>query len=171
MDALRQDLKYSLKLLRNNPAFTLVAILTLALGIGANSAIFSVVNGVLLRPLPFKEPERLARVWSKFEKMGLAQNWISEPELFDLKDRSQTLEDVAAFVTGGLNLADNNDPRRVTACWSTASLFPILGVPPSRGRTFTAEEDSPTGPRVVVLSNGLWRRGFNGDPSIVGGEI
>ena len=112
MGTLLQDLRYGFRMLAKNPGFTVVALVALALGIGAISAIFSVVNAVLLRPLPFKDPEALVRIWGKFDKQGIPQNWISEPELFDLKEMNQSFEDIAAYSTGGANLTGNQDPVR-----------------------------------------------------------
>ena len=128
MENLLHDIRYSLRMLRKSPGFTAVAVLTLALGIGANSAIFSVVNAVLLRPLPFKDPERLVRVWGKFEKEGIPKNWISQPELLDLNQMSESFDDIAAYDATGVNLTGNQEPVRVNSASVNASLFPILGI-------------------------------------------
>src|SRR5436853_7711124 len=104
MEHLLQDIRYSFRMLRKSPGFTLVAVIAIALGIGATSAIFSVVQAVLFRPLPFKEPSRLVRIWGKFDAHGIPKNWISQPELLDLKEQNQSFEDIAAYQSGGANL-------------------------------------------------------------------
>ena len=155
-------------MLRKNPGFATVAVIALALGIGATSAIFSVVNSVLLRPLPFKEPERLVRIWGKLDKFGIPKNWSSQPELLDLIEQNQSFENIAAYQSGGVNLTGNEDPVRVNAASVNASLFPVLGVQAIHGRTFTEEEDQPGHDRVVLVSYGLWRSRFGSDPGLIG---
>jgi putative ABC transport system permease protein len=171
MNDFLQDIRFSLRMMRKNPAFAVVAIIALALGIGANSAIFSVVNSVLLNPLPFKEPDRLSRIWGKFEKDGIPQNWISEPELFDLRELCQSFEGIAAYSTGGLNLTGNEDPIRVDTTSVNANFFDVLGVSPALGRTFTEEDDQAGHGQVVMVSHGLWRRRYNSDPGLLGNTI
>src|SRR5499426_2047161 len=114
MNSILQDFRYALRQLRKNPAFAAVAVLTLALGIGANTAIFSVVNGVLLRPLPYKEPDRLARVYSEFPTMSLRKFWISAPEYLDIQKEAKSWESIGAWQAGGVNIAANGPPIRVT---------------------------------------------------------
>src|ERR1051325_3138613 len=160
MGKLLQDIRYSIRMLRKSPGFTVVAIVALALGIGATTAIFSVVYAVALRPLPFKEPEKLAKVWGRFEREGIPKNWISQPELYDLQEQTQSFEDFAAFQTFGVNLSGSDSPERVSTAFVNASLFPLLRVQPSIGRTFTNEEDQAGAARVAVLSDGLWKRSF-----------
>jgi putative ABC transport system permease protein len=171
MESLLKDLRYSLRMLRKNPGFTAVAVIALALGIGANSAIFSVVNTVLLRSLPFKDPAGLVRIWGKYDKQGIPKNWISQPELIDIWDQSQAFEYVAAYRTGGANLTSTGDPVRVNSALVNASLFSILGVEARLGRVLLDEEDQPGRNRVVVISDSLWRSRFAADPAIVGTEI
>jgi len=168
MENLLQDARYSIRMLRKNPGFTVVAVIALALGIGANSAIFSVVNAVLLRPLPFKDPAGLVRIWGKIEKAGIPKNWISQPELLDLKEQSQAFEGIAAYESGGANLTGSGEPLRVNMASVNASLFPILGIQASLGRTFLDEEDQPGKDKVVLVGNALWRSRFGGDPALVG---
>jgi len=158
-------------MLRKSPGFTVVAIVALALGIGANCAIFSVVNAVLLRPLPFKDPQGLVRIWGKFEKAGIPKNWISQPELLDLQEQTQTLESIAAYETGGANLTTNADPVRVNSASVNANLFSMLGVQPTYGRTFLDEEDQPGRDKVVLISDGLWRNRFGSEPTLLGKTI
>src|SRR5215211_8420712 len=114
METLLKDIRYSLRMFGKNRSFTIVALVALALGIGATTAIFSVVYAVALRPLPYKEPERLVKVWGKFEREGIPKNWISEPELYDLREESESFEDFAAIQTFGMNLAGDDSPERVS---------------------------------------------------------
>src|SRR5262249_31732685 len=148
---------------------TLVALVTLALGIGANTAIFGIVNGVLLRPLPYREPERVVLIWSHW--INWKKTWVSEPELADYRTQSRMLEHVSGFDTGSFNLTGTGEPVRVRAALVQADTFAALGVQPLAGRVFTGEEDRKGAPYVVVLSEGLWRSHFGSDPSIVGRAI
>jgi putative ABC transport system permease protein len=166
MTGLRQDLRYAFRGLWQRPGFTLVAVLTLALGIGANSAIFSVVNGVLLRALPYEQSDRLAMIWGHRNQEPLAE--ISVPEYWDLRERTRAFAGVAAFADGNVNLTGSGRPERIRAGYLTGNTIPLLGVAPAIGRGFTAEEDLPGGPAVVLLSDGLWRRRFGADPAVVG---
>ncbi len=166
MDAFWRDLRFALRGLMRSPAFTAIAVLTLALGIGANTAIFSVVNGVLLRALPYERPERLAMIWGHRNQQPLAE--LSVPEYWDLRERTRAFAGVAAFADGNLNLTGIGTPERLRAGYFTASTTALLGVAPAVGRGFTAEEDLPGGPPVVLLSDGLWRRRFGADPKVVG---
>ena len=164
-----QDLKFGGRTLRRNPGFAAIAVLTLALGVGANAAIFSVVNAVLLRPLPWSQPDRAVMIWSKWTAFD--KTWVASGEVVDYKKRSRTLSDVAAWSDGQVNLTGDGDPERVAAASMSANLFPVLGVQPMIGRVFTAPEDVPNGPNVVVLGFGLWKRRFASDPSIVNRTI
>jgi putative ABC transport system permease protein len=167
--AVVHDLRYSFRALRKQPAFTLVAVVTLALGIGANTAIFGIVHGVLLRPLPYRDAERIVLVWSHWTNW--TRTWVSEPELADYRAQSRTLEDVAGFTTTSFNLTGSGDPLRVRAAQVQAQAFAALGAAPIAGRVFTAEEDRPGHDRVALLSEGLWRSHFAGDPSVIGRHI
>ena len=171
MQTFLQDLKYALRMLKKNPAFTTVAILTLAVGIGANSAIFSVVNSVLLRPLPFRQPEQLVRVYSEFPTMQLQKFWLSPPELLDIQREAKSWEAIGAWAPGGQNVGTESEPLRVTSAAITRSLIDVLGVQPERGRNFTEEEDRNGGPRVAIISHGLWQKGFGGASDIIGKQI
>ncbi|MGH7580328.1 MAG: ABC transporter permease, partial [Gemmatimonadales bacterium] len=166
IDVIRHDLRYALRSLRQRPGFTLLTVLTLALGIGATSAIFSVVNGVLLRPLPYDRPQEVALVHTRLD--GVPGRELSLPEFFDLREQSRSLTRIAAFSNGSLTLTGSGTPERVQAGYVTADALPLLGVSPARGRGFAAEEDLPGRPPVVLLSDGLWRRRFGADPEIVG---
>src|SRR5215475_10254847 len=155
-------------MLRKNPGFASVAIITLALGIGANTAIFSVVNAVLLRPLPFREPARLVRVYSEFPTMELRKFWLSPPELIDIEKEAKSWEAIGAWAPGGQNVGTDSEPLRVTSAAITRSLIDVLGVQPERGRNFTEEEDRNGGPNVAIISHGLWQKGFGGASDIIG---
>lgn len=166
---LAQDLRYGLRMLRKSPGFTAVAILTLALGIGANSAIFSVVNAVLLRPLAFRDSGQLCLVretWPAFPAINPSyQNYV------DFRNQAKSFEDIAALHRQQMTMTGPGDPERLDAQFATASLFPLLGVQALEGHTFTAEEDRFGGPAVVLLSYGFWQRTFGGERSIVGKNI
>jgi putative ABC transport system permease protein len=171
MQNVLQDLRYGARMLWKKPGFTVIAVITLALGVGANTAIFSVVNGVLLRPLPYKEPGRLARVYSEFPTMNLRKFWISPPEFLDIQREAKSWESIGAWATGGVNLSWTGEPIRVTSTSVTRSLIDTLGVQPMMGRNFTPEEEKPNGPRSVIISYGLWGRAFGGQADIVGQTV
>src|SRR4029079_10324590 len=171
MQTFLQDLKYALRMLRKYPAFTFVAILTLALGIGANSAIFSVVNSVLLRELPYRQPGQLVRVYSEFPTMQLQKFWLSPPELLDIQREAKSWEAIGAWAPGGQNIGTESEPLRETSAAVTRSLIEVLGVQPERGRNFSEEEDRNGGPNVAIISHGLWQRGFGGTSDIIGKQI
>ena len=128
-----QDLRYAVRTLLKNPGFTLVVLITLGLGIGANSAIFSIVNAVLLRPLPYKDPSRLVMIWNKYPKMGLLQAGVSAPDYLDRRNLAHTFESVAAYSDANLNLTGGDEPERIKAIRVTASFFGVLGVLPEMG--------------------------------------
>jgi putative ABC transport system permease protein len=165
-----QDLRFGGRALRRSPGFAAIAVLTLALGIGANAAIFSVVNAVLLRPLPWADPDRAVMIWSKWTAFD--KTWVATGEVVDYRRRSTTLSEVAAWTDGQVNLTGGDaEPERLPAGSVTANLFSTLGVAALHGRTFTAAEDLPNGPRAVVLGHALWTRRYGGDPAIVGRTI
>jgi putative ABC transport system permease protein len=167
-EELRQDVRFSLRQLRRNPAFTAVALLTLALGIGANTAIFSVVRGVLLRDLPYAEPDRLMRVFSTF---GGDQSSVSPADFNDWTRQAKAFSELAASYGSTVNLTGSGTAERFTQARVSANAFHVLGVRPLVGRAFLPGEDAEGAPRVAVLSEGLWRRRFGGDPTIVGTRI
>jgi putative ABC transport system permease protein len=164
-----QDLRYAVRMLLKKPGFTMIAVLALALGIGANTAIFSVVNAVLLRPLPYHQPDRLVLLW---QKLGGANAYpqipCSAPDYLDYRDQTRTLENVAAFENISFTLRTPSGSERVSATQVSANLFPLLGISPLRGRTFTAEEDQFGHDAVAVISYGAWKRRFGSDPDILG---
>jgi hypothetical protein len=171
LETVLQDLRYSLRLLRRNPGFATVSVLTLALGIGANTAIFSVANGILLRPLPYRDAGQLAMIWMDNVRIQLAEDWHSYPNYVDYRDQSTTFADMAVFNRTARNLTGLGDPERVIGVYNSASLFDVLGVRPVLGRVFTADEDQPGADDVVVVSHGVWQRRVGGaadvrDPTI-----
>ena len=164
-----QDLRYGIRLLVKHPGFTIVAVLTLALGIGANSAIFSVVNAVLLRPLPFREPERLVKLYETLPQGGTGS--VSVPNLIDWREQNSVLTEISAYQFADFNLQGSEQPERVLGATVSSNFFDIVGVQPQLGRTFTKGEDQPGADRVVVLSNQLWRRNYGADPQVVGKRV
>jgi putative ABC transport system permease protein len=166
-----QDVKYGWRMLWKSPAFTAVALTVVALGIGANTAIFSVVDIVLLRPLPFAEPDRLVAVWEDATHMGFPHNTPAPANFIDWKKQNQFFSDMAALADRTLNLTGDGEPEKLDGYVAGWNLFPLLGVKPALGRTFLPEEDRPGGPKVLLVSHGLWKRRFGGDPGLVGREI
>jgi predicted permease len=166
MSDLRQDLRIALRALARRKGFVAVVVLTLALGIGANSAIFSVVNAVLLKPLPYRQPERLALIWSRW--INFDKTWLSEAEYLDYQKLDRLFVDVASWSENGeVALTGGPGPESVAAVQMTANTLTVLGMAPAAGRVFTPEEDIPNGPPVVMLGYDLWQRRFGGDPAIV----
>ena len=172
MGTLVNDLKYAARTLMKSPVFTAVTVAALALGIGANSAIFSVVNTVLLRPLPFDSPERLLAIQARNEKDGSVAVEQSYPNFLDLRAECRLCEGVAAYSFATSFLTNPGaEPERVRGLQASADLLPMLGVKPALGRFYTGEEDRPGGRRLVVLGHAFWQRAFGGDPKIVGRDI
>ncbi len=171
MENLLQDIRFGFRTLVKNPGFTLVAIIALALGTGANSAIFSVVNAVLLRPLPYGEPDRVMMVWGNNLKTGDKQYSISVPDFNDYREQSTTFEQMASFVYEDFNLLSGDEPEHVQGTIVASGFFDTLGVKAMLGRTFSPEEGQPGANRVVVISNGLWKRRFGSDNGLLGQTI
>jgi predicted permease len=171
MKALLQDLRYACRLLLRSPGFTLLAALTLALGIGANAAIFSVANSVLLKPLPYRDSGRLMIVYSQFPGLGFDRFWVDPMEFTDYKRWNRSFQSLGAYTTGEVNVSGRGEPVRADAASVSAGLFTTLGVDAELGHYFSAADDLPNTEKVAVLSNGLWRRAFAGDPKIVGRRI
>ncbi|MCI0404243.1 MAG: ABC transporter permease [Acidobacteria bacterium] len=171
METLWQDVRYGVRQLARSPGFTAIAVLTLALGIGANTAIFSVVNAVLLRPLPHPEPERLTMVWLDNRDEGWPEDLTSYPTYLDWRSQNRSFEDMAAFTPSEASLSGDGEPERVRSAVVSANYFSVLRVQPARGRIFRPEEEVPGAGRVVVLSAGLWQRRFAGSPDIVGQPV
>jgi putative ABC transport system permease protein len=168
-----QNIRYTLRSLLRSPSFSIAALLCLALGIGATSVIFSIVNAVVLRPLPYRQPDQLTRIYSEFPDFpngGLRRFWVSEPEVFDLK-AAKSYQAIGAYATGGVNLSTTTDPIHVTAAAVNAEGLSTLGIAPEKGRLFTTEEDKPGVPPVILLSHSLWQRAYAGDPDILNKDV
>jgi putative ABC transport system permease protein len=170
-DVLLQDLRYALRTFSKTPVFALTAILTLALGIGANTAIFSVVHAVALRPLPFPEPDRLVRLWEMNRKLNILRFSTSVPNYVSWKEQARSFEALGVFGFASLNITGSGEPERVEAGTLTSSVFQVLRLRPLLGRGFLPEEETPGQSRVAILSESLWRRRFAGDPRIVGRSV
>ncbi|HEV8187773.1 MAG TPA: ABC transporter permease, partial [Pyrinomonadaceae bacterium] len=166
-----QDIRYGIRSLMKRPGSTAVALITLALGIGVNTAIFSAVDSVLLRPLPFKDPERLVSIWEQTLKIGILRNEVAPANFVDLRTQNQSFEAIGATGPQDVNLTGDGEPERISGQLVSANVFSILGVEPALGRTFLTNEDQPGQEHVVVLSHALWQRRFNQDPSIVNRNI
>src|SRR5437762_9216718 len=165
-----QDLRYGLRTLLKNPGFTIVAVIALALGIGANSAIFSAVNAVLLRPLPFKNPEQLVIVWENATHLGFPKNTPSPADFLDWQRQNTVFTGMAAMAERSFNLTGVGEPERLDGRRVSANLFDLLGVPALLGRTFVPDDDR-SGAHVVLLSHSLWQRRFGSDPSVIGRPV
>ncbi|HYV05554.1 MAG TPA: ABC transporter permease, partial [Blastocatellia bacterium] len=169
MENLLQDLRVGCRSLIKNPAFSIVAIMALALGTGANTAIFSVVNTVLLRPLPYVDPDRLVLVWGR--NATSARDSLSVPDFQDYRDQNQVFEKVCAFAYDDFILGMADEPDHLEGLMTSANYFSTLGAPIATGRGFQSDEDQPGAPRVAIISDGLWKRRFGADPKIVGQTI
>jgi putative ABC transport system permease protein len=177
IETLFQDLRYGLWMLKRNSGFTYVAVLTLALGIGANTVIFSIMNAVLLRPLPYYDPQRLVYVTGvsggkgKMGEVGGQEELSGAADYIHWKAESKTLDHLVLFESGQIHLTGRGEPERLDCVRATANLFPALGVSPQLGRAFTSDEDRPGGEPVAILSHALWQRRFGGDPDIIGQSL
>ncbi len=171
MNTLLADLRYGFRTLLKSPGFTAVAVIALALGIGANTAIFSVVNALLLKPLPYKDAERLVLIWHTYPKLNLDQASVSAPSYIEYRDMTSSFEQVATATSWSVNLTGVGEPERLQGARVSHNLFATVGVQPTAGRGFLSEEDQPGKNRVAVLSYGLWQRRFGGDPGLVGQTI
>jgi predicted permease len=174
MPALTHNARYALRVFAKNPGFTTTAVLCLTLGIGATTAIFSVVNAVVLRPLPYAHSDRLIRLFTEFPTFpngGLRHFWVSPPEYVEVKRDTASFEDLEAWANSGVNLAGAAEPVRATASFVTGGMLGMLGVRPKLGRLFTPDDDKPNAPMTAVLSYALWQRGYGGDPQIIGRDI
>src|ERR1700682_5837273 len=170
MDPLCKASRFAVRLLAKSPGFTLVALAALVLGIGANTAIFSIVNAALMRPLPFREPDQLMMVWEHSPHTG-KNNVVNPQNFLDWQARNRSFDKMAAFIESKMNLTGNGEPEQVHGAYVTRWFFPVLGVQPSLGRDFIAEEDTPAAGWAVILSRGLWQRRYGSDPNIVGKKL
>ena len=172
MESFFQDIKYAIRGLLKSPGFSAVALIVLGLGIGANTAIFSVVNAVLLRPLPFRDADRLMTIWETNPSRGLDRGLVSPVALFDWRDQKSVFDQVAAWYYPQMNLTQlGGEPERVRAVSVTDNFFSVLGVQPTIGRGFLPGEDKHGMPNIAVISDSIWRRRFNTDASIVGKSV
>jgi ABC-type lipoprotein release transport system permease subunit len=171
MDTLRQDIRFAWRTFRKNPAFTVVAVLTLALGIGANTAIFSVVNAVLIRSLPYEQPESLVVLWGNVQRTVVERRGTSFPDYTDWRAQNRSFEDLAAYSDATFTLTSGDEPERIGAEEVTPSYLRLLRVQPIAGRLFTEEEGKPGAALTAILGHGLWTRRFGGNPDIVGTTV
>ncbi len=173
LDEVRLDTRFAIRQLVRNPGFAIVALVALALGIGVNTAIFSVVDAVLLRPLPYRQPEALVKVWMNFSGIGIPndRNWVSPPEFMDVRRLNRSFSHVAAIDSASFNVSTGGVPERVEGAQVSRSFFDALGVQPAVGRAFAAGEEQPGRDRVLLISDSFWRRRFGGDPQVIGRTI
>src|SRR5213595_666374 len=166
-----KDIRLSLRQLIKQPAFTAIAVLTIALAIGATTAVLSLVNALLIRPLPYREPQQLVLLVQHFKSQNLERIPVSPPEFKDYETRAHSFEKLGAFGYTNFNLASEDRPERIAGATVTAGVLPLLGVSPVKGRFFEAEECTLGRDDVVIISARLWQRRFNGDPQIVGTKL
>src|SRR5215467_7247686 len=171
MNSWMQDVRYAFRSLGKNPGFTLAAVLSLAIGIGANTSIFSVANALLFRPLPYDDPDRLVILWNRSPGLGITQDWFSTAQYFDIKTGHHGFEQVAIAIGGNYNLTGKGDPERVGAVRVSSNLLPMLGAHPALGRLLTPDEDLPGHPASAVLTDGMWARRFGRDPRVLGTSV
>ena len=171
MNILLQDVRHALRVLAAAPAFTLAAVLSLGIGIGANTAIFSIVDGLLLRPLPYKDAERLVILWNRSPGLDITEDWFSTAQYFDIKNGHRGLEQVAIAIGGNYNLTGWGEPERLGAIRVSSNLLPMLGQRAALGRLFVVDEDQPDRTATAVLSYGTWTRRFGSDPGVLGKKI
>ncbi len=171
MEAMLKDIRYTVRSLFKHKGFTAIGVITLALGIGANTAMFSVINAVLLRPLPYRDPARLVTIWEESPERGMYQMPISLANMRDWVAQNQTFEQISAYTFTNLNLTGSGEPARLLTVRSSANLFPLIGATPHLGRTFLPEEDREGGNRVVILGHAIWQSRFGSDPGIVGKSL
>src|SRR5262245_54067588 len=174
LESLIQDLRYSVRVLAKNPVFTLIAVGTLALGIGANTAVFSLVNGILLRPLPYTDPDRIVTVWNSFPAAGVRKFGVAYKNTMDWKEQNHVFVSLAIYQaasTTSLNLTGISGAVRIQSARATGDFFQALNVVPLIGRTITTDDEQPGRDHVAVVGYDLWRQYFGGDPQVVGKSI
>jgi len=167
MDALARDFAHAARMLARSPGFTLAAILSLAIGIGANTSIFSMINALLLRPLPYQDADRLVILWNRSPGLNITEDWFSTAQYFDIKTGHRGFEQVAIAIGGNYNLTSQGEPERVGTIRVSSNLLPMLGQAAALGRVFTPDEDSPGKPATALLSYGMWLRHFGADPKMI----
>jgi predicted permease len=171
MNTLARDLRYALRAFARNPGFTAAAILSLAIGIGANTAIFSITSALLLHPLPYKDADRLVILWNSSPGLGITRDWFSTAQYFDIKNQHHGFEQIAIAIGGNFNLTGDGEPERVGVIRMSSSLLPLLGAQPMQGRLFTSEDDRFGSSNVAILSYGMWSRRYGSIPNMVGRTI
>ena len=172
MSPLLQDLRYGLRAFARTPGFTLAAVLSLALGIGANTAIFSVASALLLRPLPYADAERLTILWNRSPGLGIAEDWFSTAQYFDIRNGNRSFDAVAIAIGSNYNLTGDGEPERIGTIRASSNLLPMLGVTPLLGQGFTAEDDAAEGAGGnALLHHGTWMRRYGGDPKVIGRSL
>src|SRR5687767_12546166 len=171
MQPLFQDLRYGARMLIKKPGFTLIALITLSLGIGATTALFSVVNGVLIRPLAYRDEARIVTLWQSNLKSGVEREETSPANYLDWRERLQTCESISAIEPFGHSMIGEGEPERFRSWVVTENFFEILGAAPLHGRTFLPEEYGAGRGNVIVLGYGLWQRRFGGDPQLLGRQL
>src|SRR5215204_1921978 len=171
LETIWQDLRFGVRMLLKKPGFTLIALITLSLGIGANTAIFSVLYGVLLKPLPYPDPNLIVRVWQAAPAAGFAQLGFSEAQLMRLRAGNQSFQQIGGYALRSADLTDQNETQRIAVASVTAGVFESLGIQPALGRAFRQEDEAPGSQRVAVLSYEMWRRQYSGDANILGQTI
>ena len=165
------DIRFALRSLTKNVGFTLAAVLSLAIGIGANTSIFSVANALLFRPLPYDSPDRLVILWNRSPGLNITQDWFSTAQYFDIKTGHHGFEQLAIAIGGNYNLTGQGDPERVGVVRVSSNLLQMFGARPALGRLLTPDEDSPGRPSTAVLTDGMWARRFGRDPHLIGKSI
>ncbi|HEX3820374.1 MAG TPA: ABC transporter permease [Candidatus Sulfotelmatobacter sp.] len=171
MSSWMQDIRFALRSFAKDPWFTLVAVLSLAIGIGANTSIFSVANALLFRPLPYENPDRLVILWNRSPGLGITQDWFSTAQYFDIKNGHSGFGQVAIAIGGNYNLTGQGEPERVGAIRGSSNLLPMLGARPALGRLLTQDEDLSGLPATALLTDGMWARRFGRDPHVIGKSI
>src|SRR5579864_1406637 len=164
------DLRYALRVLRKSPGFVLIAVLTLGVGIGSNTTIFSLVNSWLIHPVDFRNPDRLVTVWETDRKKGWIRD-VAPANFFDWRAQSSMFDGIAAWNVTDFDLSGLDEPERIHGAEVTANFFDVLSVQPASGRSFNSKEDDPSASRVVLLSHGLWQRRFASDPGVLGKSL
>ena len=171
MESLLSDVRYAVRNLSRRPGFTIIAVITLALGIGANTCIFSAINALLLKPLPFPELDRVVAVWDKLPRRGIVHNEVTFANYLDLKAQNRSFEQLALYRWWSPNLTGVESPERIQGFLVTANFFDALGMKPVMGRTFAEEENQPGKDAVAIITHSLWQRRFGGDPDILNKTI
>ena len=171
MNTLLKDLAYAYRGLAKNPGFALAAVLSLMIGIGANTTIFSVTSALFLNPLPYKDAERLVILWNRSPGLNITQDWFSTAQYFDVKNSSKSFEDVAIAIGGVENLTGDGEPERIGAIHVSSNLLPMLGGHAEHGRLFTTQDDVPGGAGAAILGHGTWLRRYGGDPKVIGRSL